>query len=117
LLEQSISLFYYCVLFLNFLFFLIHDSSCIFTDLRFLALFCLKTPLKNMFPVLFTIACAKEARVEENMAIVNGAIHWNVMFIRHVHDWELEEVLRFFELLYSQQIMHGGVDKICWIKY
>ena len=27
----------------------------------------------------------------------------------------MEEVSRFFELLYSQQIRHGGVDKICWI--
>jgi hypothetical protein len=52
--------------------------------------------------------------VEENMDIVNGAIHWNVLFIRLVHDCELEEVTRFFELLYSQQIRHGGEDKICW---
>jgi hypothetical protein len=43
--------------------------------------------LKSEFPALFTIACAKEAWVEENMAIVNGVIHWNVMFIRPVHDW------------------------------
>jgi hypothetical protein len=34
--------------------------------------------------------------------------------IRPVHDWELEEVSRFFELLYAQQIRHGGEDKICW---
>jgi hypothetical protein len=27
----------------------------------------------------------------------------------------MEDVSRFFELLYSQQIRHGGVDKICWI--
>jgi hypothetical protein len=26
------------------------------------------------------IACANEAWVEENIVIVNGAIHWNVMF-------------------------------------
>jgi hypothetical protein len=71
--------------------------------------------LKNVFPVLFTIACAKEAWVEENMAIVNGVIHWNVMFIRPIHDWEMEDMSRFFELLYSQQIRHGGVDKIYWI--
>ena len=36
------------------------------------------------------------------MNIVNGSIHWNVMFIRLVHDWELDEVSRFFKLLYSQ---------------
>jgi hypothetical protein len=76
---------------------------------------CEELPLKIVFPALFTIACAKEAWVEENMVVVNGAIHWNVMFLRPVHDWELEEVSQFFELLYSQQIRHGGEDKICWI--
>ena len=76
---------------------------------------CGELPLKIVFPALFTIACAKEARVEENMVIVNGAIHWNVLFLRPVHDWELEEVSRFFEVLYSQHIRHGGEDKICWI--
>jgi hypothetical protein len=58
---------------------------------------CGEQPLMNAFPALFTIACAKEAWVEENMDIVNGAIHWNVLFIRLMHDWELEEVSRFFE--------------------
>jgi hypothetical protein len=37
------------------------------------------------------------------------------MFNRPVHDWEMEEVSRFFELLYSQHIKHDGVDKIVWI--
>jgi hypothetical protein len=62
---------------------------------------CGERPLMDAFPTLFTISCAKEAWVEENMDIVNGAIHWNVLFIRPVHDWKLEEVTRFFELLYS----------------
>jgi hypothetical protein len=48
------------------------------------------------------------------MVIVNGAIHWNVLFFCLVHDWELEEVSQFFELLYSQHIRHGGEDKMCW---
>ena len=83
--------------------------------LFWLDVWCGELPLKNVFPPLFTIACAKEAWVEENMAIVNDGIYWNVMFIRPVYGWEMEEVSRFFELLYSQQIRHGGVDKICWI--
>ena len=29
---------------------------------------------------LFSIACVKESRVEENMDIAHGFIHWNVMF-------------------------------------
>jgi hypothetical protein len=76
---------------------------------------CGELPLKTVSPALFNIACAKEAWVEENMDIVNGAIHWNAMFVRPVHDWELEEFLRFFKLLYSLQIRYGGVDRICWI--
>jgi hypothetical protein len=68
---------------------------------------CGEIPLKALFPALFTIACAKEALVEENMAIVNGAIHWNVMFIRPVHDWELGigrgiEILRIAVLSTNQ---------------
>jgi hypothetical protein len=76
---------------------------------------CGELPLKILFPALFNIACAKEAWVEENMDTLNGVIHWNIMFIRLVHDWELDEVLQFFEFLYSQQVRHGGVNKICWI--
>jgi hypothetical protein len=75
---------------------------------------CGERPLMNAFPALFAIACEKDAWVKENMDIVNGVTQWNVLFIRSVHDWELEEVSRFFELLYSHQIRHGGEDKICW---
>ena len=56
-------------------------------------LWCGELPPKTVFPALFNIAYAKEAWVEENMATVNSAIHWNVMFIRLVHEWEPEEVL------------------------
>jgi hypothetical protein len=52
--------------------------------------------------------------VEENMEIPNGLIHWNVLFIRPMHDWEIDVVLRFFEFLYSQKTRYGGEDKICW---
>jgi hypothetical protein len=50
----------------------------------------------------------------ENMLIQNGHIHWNILFTRPVHDWEVEVVSRFFEL-YSQKIRYGGNDTICWI--
>jgi hypothetical protein len=32
-----------------------------------------------------------------------------------VHDWEVEVVFDFFELLYSQRVRRGGVDKMYWI--
>ena len=41
---------------------------------------CGELPLKIPFPALFSISCAKEAWVGENMDIAHGIIHWNVMF-------------------------------------
>jgi hypothetical protein len=49
------------------------------------------------------------------MQFWNGNIHWNIFFTRPVHDWEVEVVSVFFELLYSQRVRQGGEDKICWI--
>jgi hypothetical protein len=69
--------------------------------------------LKDLFPELFLIACAKDEWVAETMQAHNGSIHWNGLFTRPVHDWEVDLVSRFFELLYSQRVRHGGEDKIC----
>lgn len=41
---------------------------------------CGEIPLKNLFPELFTIACGKDASVEENMQTQKGNILWNIMF-------------------------------------
>jgi len=60
---------------------------------------------------LFTIACGKDAWVEENMQIQNGNILWNILFTRLVHDWEVEVVSRFFELLYSLKVRYEGEVK------
>ena len=49
------------------------------------------------------------------METPNGMLHWNVLFILPVHDWELEVISRFLIVLYSQRIRVGGEDKICWI--
>jgi hypothetical protein len=32
-----------------------------------------------------------------------------------VHNWEVEVVSRFFEMLYSHKVRCEGEDKICWI--
>jgi hypothetical protein len=63
---------------------------------------CGELPLEILFPELFTIACDKDAWMKENMQIQNGNIHWNILFTRLVHDWEVDVVSRFFELLYSK---------------
>jgi len=60
---------------------------------------CGEIPLKTLFPELFLIARGKDAWVEENMQRQNGTILWNILFSRPVHDWEVEVVSRFFEML------------------
>jgi hypothetical protein len=71
--------------------------------------------LKTLFSKLFTIACGKDAWVEENMQVQNSTILWNILFSRPVYDWEVEVISRFFELLYSFKVRYEGDDKICWI--
>jgi hypothetical protein len=65
---------------------------------------------KYLFPELFTIACGKDVWMEKNMLIQNGNIHWNILFTRPVHDWEVEVASRFFELLYSQKGMEARIQ-------
>ena len=49
------------------------------------------------------------------MKFQNGNIHQNILFIQPVHDWKVDVVSRFFELLYSQKVRYGGQDTICWV--
>jgi hypothetical protein len=43
--------------------------------------------LKDVFPVLFGIACANDASVAVHVKFSGGAIQWNISFARVVHDW------------------------------
>jgi len=45
----------------------------------------------------------------------NGTILWTVLFILPVHDWEMEEVSRFFEMLYSLKV--GGKARIQFVGF
>jgi hypothetical protein len=78
-------------------------------------MWCGEIPLKTFFPELFLIARGKDAWVEENMQRQNGTILWNILFSRPVHEWELEAVSRFLEMLYTLKIRSEGEDKMCWI--
>jgi hypothetical protein len=69
---------------------------------------CGEQSLKVSFPELFTFACGKDTWVEDNMQLQNGSIHWSIIFARPVHNWEVEVVSGFLEMLYSQGVKHGG---------
>lgn len=49
------------------------------------------------------------------MQFQNRKIHWNISFTGPVHDWEVEIVSDFFELLYSPRVRQEGENKMCWI--
>jgi hypothetical protein len=52
--------------------------------------------LKEEFPVLYSIAREKDASVAANVDFLGGALQWNVIFSREVHDWELDVVNALF---------------------
>jgi hypothetical protein len=70
--------------------------------------------LEQCFPALFSIARNKDATVEDNLVVHNGAIQWNVLFTRHIQDWELDMVISFFDRLYSSSTRHGEGDRLVW---
>jgi len=49
--------------------------------------------------------------VVDNLSVVDGVAHWNVVFTRLAQDWEVEMVISLYERLYSHRIRHGAVDR------
>jgi hypothetical protein len=45
----------------------------------------------------------------------NGEVHWEMNFIRLVHDLEVDVVSSLFNVIYSVRLLQGVEDKICWI--
>ena len=80
------------------------------------AIWCSDLPLKVLFPELFSIAREKDASVAALMSFRNGTLHWDVNFSRNLQDWELECLVAFMELIYSQTLDGTGQDQLCWNK-
>ena len=61
--------------------------------------------MKDVFPKLFSIASLKNAIVGDLRERERGeGGHWEVQFRRPFQDWEIEEVIRFLELIYLLQV-------------
>jgi hypothetical protein len=79
---------------------------------------CGDRPLKLCYPALYTIARSPDAWVVDNLSVVGGVAHWNVLFTHYAQDWEVEVemVMSFYELLYSIRVQHGEVDRVvCYV--
>ena len=66
------------------------------------------------FPKLFCLARVPEATVVDHIRYIGFTRHWDIAFYRSIHDWELDVVAAFMELLYSCPIRRGHPDSLCW---
>lgn len=48
--------------------------------------------LATSFPILFRLACLKEAKVSEVISYSSSGISWILPLSRNLHDWELERM-------------------------
>jgi hypothetical protein len=71
--------------------------------------------LEVAFPILFGIACVKDASVAANLELLGGSNKWNVRFSREAHDWELEVFASFLQVLHSVRVRRGCEDRLWWI--
>ncbi len=79
-------------------------------------LWCGETPLKTLFPVLFSCSSNKTASIESLLSRpgVGEARVWNLAFIWDFNDGELDELLNFFILIHSKISRKERPDAMSW---
>ena len=68
---------------------------------------CGEVPLKAMFPVLFACSSAKDASIAASLSTfgINRGRIWDITFIRDFKDWEVDQVLAFFNYIQSGSLL------------
>ena len=69
---------------------------------------------KEAFPEFYCISKARESSIAEVMCFFVGRIHWDAQFCCPVHDWELESLAFFMDIVYSSSVQGIVPNKVFW---
>ena len=75
---------------------------------------CSKEPFSVLFPMLYTLASYKEAKVKEVWRLVGEQGGWDLRFERHFNDWELEKTENLFDMIKDKKIHSLEKDRRAW---
>ena len=63
----------------------------------------------------YHMARKKDVFGAEYLCWHNGIVHWDMLLIRLIQDWELASLESFFALLYSSKVDWNEEDKVLWV--
>uniref|UniRef100_A0A2N9GE45 Reverse transcriptase domain-containing protein n=1 Tax=Fagus sylvatica TaxID=28930 RepID=A0A2N9GE45_FAGSY len=77
---------------------------------------CGDVPLKTRFPLLFACSTSQSASLASclSISLVGEVRIWNLTFVRDFNDWEVEEVLEFFNFIHSKTPVGLDLDSMSW---
>jgi hypothetical protein len=75
---------------------------------------CGDAPLKELFSTLFVCSSNREATIDSVLIHQNGGVDWNVSFVQHFNDWEMDVVAAFLNQLYSYIPSNSDNDVMWW---
>ena len=70
----------------------------------------------DRLPRLFTCSTHRDATIDTVLTSPDsrGVREWNVTFVQAFNDWEVAEVVEFFQLLNSHVVTNSGPDGLRW---
>lgn len=77
--------------------------------------FCKFEPLSMDFPSSYALAASKEAWVADIWDDLGEGGHWNPCFIKHLNDWELDNVEDFLSIHEGKSVKREVKDSVVWM--
>jgi hypothetical protein len=74
------------------------------------------SPFKVTYPELYEISGNTDDYVAMLMSVDSSVLHWDLDFFRNIHDWELESMTSFMDLIYSVTLEGLRDDRLHWLR-